>query len=514
MMKEWKQIIVRFYVIAMCIFLPLYYENGYFNTLAAKAHGFWAISGITMIAFACIYLMQLIMGDFPKISFAMIKKHLTPIDLAVAVFGISALLSWLLSDYGMSAFTGDQGWFMGAGTLIALSVTYFIVSRNAPYTKNLWVYLAIAATIVFGLAFLNGLDIDPLGLHQKLIEKEHFEYISTIGNVNSYSGYVSLLLPPLSMIYIVEERKWLKIWLVPVLFCGFGSLFMGSSDGAFLGCGVGLLFMIYYCLQDRGKYGGLLQVGLLFAASSVAVDLLNHFWSGNHVEFMGIAKTILDYKLYMPVAAICLLLILLKPALELHTSAKSDRILSIIVGGVALAAILVMVIYNAMNFDGKWGTKRGWIWQFAIEVFAGGSVKDKLIGVGADCFGIPVTAQFGEFISQHWGKRIANAHNEYLQYLVTTGLLGLVSYAGIYLRAFISFVKRLHWKEEKAALFFGIMAYMAQAIVNNPQALNMGTMFLFLAIFKSFGNYDQSVLDVPSESKSKHGKKAKKKRKR
>ncbi len=108
---------------------------------------------------------------------------------------------------------------------------------------------------------------------------------------------------------------------------------------------------------------------------------------------------------------------------------------------------------------------------------------------------------FSDFIEEHWGKRIANAHNEYLQYLVTTGILGAVSYIMIYVSSFYDYIKKKHWCEEKGIWLFGIMGYAGQAVVNNPQALNMATLFLFLAIYRSF-SYMQQMQEAADRQKA------------
>ncbi len=485
-MKEWKKVIVKFYVAAVLLVVPIYYENGYFNTLEAKARIYWIVSGIALATFLAVVLMQGIMGE--KI-FAGLKarfKQFNMMDICVLAFGLTAIVSWLLSSYGTSALVGDQGWFMGAWTLFSLCLMYFIVSRYQPFDKWTFVFVTISATVLYTLGFLNGLDIDPLGLHRLLIQKEHFEYISTVGNVNSYSGYLSLTLPLLAMVFTIEKRKWLRVWSGIILALGFTNLYMGSSDGAFLGFALGIMFYIYYCLQHREYYDKVLIVGLFYAAATFVVKLAGWFWPGDHVEFQGVAAFILGHNLYIPLAILCVVLLLLKPFLVKHTSQKSDRVLSIVVGVVFLAAVVLVVGYNAMHFSGSWGTKRGYIWTIAVTVFGEGTFKDKLVGVGPDCFGIPVMNQFSDFISEHWGKRVANAHDEFLEYLVTMGILGLVSYVGMYLSSFKDFVKRDHWTEEKAAFFFAIMGYMGQAVVNNPQAMNMAFLFLFLAMMRSF----------------------------
>jgi len=122
--------------------------------------------------------------------------------------------------------------------------------------------------------------------------------------------------------------------------------------------------------------------------------------------------------------------------------------------------------------------------MFSMELFAQGSIKDKLIGVGPDSFATPMMDNFGEFIEEKWGKRVANAHNEYIQYLVTMGITGAVSYIMLYVSSFREYLKRNGWFEQKAAVFFGIMGYAGQAIVNNPQAMNYAIFFVLLAMLR------------------------------
>mgnify|MGYP002853546213 CR=1 FL=1 len=501
-----KQTLITFYVVVTCIFMPLYYENGYFNTLDAKAHIFWATSGVTMGVALVIWCVNSIMTERLLPEFAKIKAQISLMDIAMAAFGMGAVLSCLFSDYKMYALTGSQGWNIGAWTIFALVFTYFYISRNYVYDKYLWIYILVAASCLYFLGFCNGLGLDPLGLHTKLSDSEMFEYIATIGNINSYSGYLSLSLPLLSMVYIIDSRKWLQRWLGVALVFGFMNLVVNNSDGAFLGAGLGLVFMVYYCLKNPERYGRLLQVGMFFGLGMAIMRMFVMFWPIEMVELSGLSNVLTQFRICMPLFAVCLLLFAVyyvKP--EIFTE-KLGKVLSILFAIAAIAAVVAIVAYTAMHFTGSWGTKRGWIWEFAVTVFAQGSLREKIFGVGPECFSIPVMDQFSDFISEHWGKRIANAHNEFLQYLVTMGLVGLISYCAMWLSAWREYVKRISWREEKAPFFFAIMGYMGQAIVNNPQALNMATLFLFFGIYRSFDlphEEVRSILDYDSKSKKK-----------
>ena len=485
-MKEIKGYIARFAVAAVLIVTPIYYENGYYNTLVAKAHVVWAIAGVTLAAFLIVTLVQTVRAPQQLADeWRSFRGSFGLMDAAVAAFGITALVSSFLSENMYAAFTGIRGWRMGGITLALLAVLYFLVSRYAGKDHYLWVYVAIAATVEYVLGFLNGLDIDPLGLHTNLVSSEHFEYISTVGNINSYSGYLALTLPLLTMVWITEKRTWLRVWVGLLLVVGFTNPYMNNSDGAWLGICFAMLFVIYYSLKDRAKYDRLLQAGLLFAISGLLVQFGIHFLTDNHVEFGGISAAMLNYHLYLLIGAFCLLMLLLKKPLEKITNARTDRGMAITFGVLAVLAVAAVVLYNASIFEGSWGTKRGWIWMLSMQLFAEGSIKDKLVGIGPDCFGILMMDRFGDFISEHWGKRVANAHNEYIQYLVTMGLAGAVSYLGMYVSAWRRYVKRIHWSESKAVCFVAIMGYAGQALVNNPQAMNMAILFVCMGLFRS-----------------------------
>lgn len=514
-MKEMKQVIIKVYLAALLILVPLYYENAYFNTLQAKARSFWVVSGLVFACFISILIIEVLMKEPLFQRAKAFFKSFNLMDIAVFAFGLVAIISCIFSENRVEAFSGSNGWYMGAWTLFAYMISYFLISRNQPYDSYFFVFVTIGATLLFSLGFLNGFDIDPLGMHSLLIEKEHFQYISTVGNINSYSGYLSLLLPVLAMVYTVEDRKWLKRWVGIILVIGYANLFFNNSDGAFIGTGFGLLFFIYYGVKTREYHSGVLMNGIFFALGSLIVKLCDLFYSADHhTEFAGIGEVILDYWIFLGIGLLCLALILLKPLLVKITSEKSDKALSLVVGTISVILVLVIILYNAMHFSGEWGTKRGWIWMISIDMFKSMNPLQKLIGIGPDTFGILASSGWGDFISEHWGKRVANAHNEFLEYLITTGLVGAASYALFYLSAFRDYVKRIDWHPVKAILFFGIMGYMGQGLVNNPQAMNMAIFFSFLAVFRSFSFREEEKEVVYTRAIDKRSKSKKKKHRR
>nr|WP_304974679.1 hypothetical protein [uncultured Acetatifactor sp.] len=101
-----------------------------------------------------------------------------------------------------------------------------------------------------------------------------------------------------------------------------------------------------------------------------------------------------------------------------------------------LAAALLILASRGIG-DG-FGSGRGFLWRIALEGFAQGDMKDKLLGAGPDCYGVAVFGRLGTgsdvWKGEHWeGAVFTNAHNEVLSQLCNVGILGTVSYLAIFL---------------------------------------------------------------------------------
>lgn len=83
----------------------------------------------------------------------------------------------------------------------------------------------------------------------------------------------------------------------------------------------------------------------------------------------------------------------------------------------------------------------------------------------------------------YFNKTYLNAHNEFLQYLVTTGIVGVFSYSMIWVSSLLDFIKRRKKTCRDWILFSGIFGYLGQALVNNPQALNYAVLFILLSFY-------------------------------
>jgi len=166
-----------------------------------------------------------------------------------------------------------------------------------------------------------------------------------------------------------------------------------------------------------------------------------------------------------------------------HTGNQRDEIGKTLVNVwigliVAIVAVVLYVLYDAniagnaekyaaiknyVVFDDTWGTNRGYVWTRSLMLYDEVLTPvQKVFGYGADTFKL--------LMMQYFPPRenivYDSAHNEYLQFLVTIGFVGMVSYIAIFVSSIALMAKRMKDRPEVTALLFVVLAYATQATVN------------------------------------------------
>lgn len=107
----------------------------------------------------------------------------------------------------------------------------------------------------------------------------------------------------------------------------------------------------------------------------------------------------------------------------------------------------------------------------------------KLFGYGPETFGILTTKNFyGDMIRSSQGQIFDNAHNEYLQYLLTTGALGLVTYIVFLAAASGRMAAYRSRNTYTAGCLFAVLCYATQALVNLNLPITTPIMWLLLSV--------------------------------
>ena len=192
--KEWTAIYLG---AVSCILVPLYIEGSYFGLIELKARTYLrgAIPGIAVMA---VLVGIGLFGDrnrSGKSEQKALPKEQKISLILLSLIGAWSLFSSLMSHSPRLSLLGSRGWCVGSLMTMVLVIETIIVSRYFQF--NPYVLLPVMAANLFIniLTVIQSASINIFGLQNGLIEGQYYLYLSTIGNANSYSGYLCLVLP-------------------------------------------------------------------------------------------------------------------------------------------------------------------------------------------------------------------------------------------------------------------------------------------------------------------------------
>lgn len=105
----------------------------------------------------------------------------------------------------------------------------------------------------------------------------------------------------------------------------------------------------------------------------------------------------------------------------------------------------------------------------------------KIWGFGLDTFGL-MTISYRGYTSQICGQVFDSAHNEYLQYLVTIGPVGLCIYIGFLVTGIRRMLKKSKDVMWGMAISCGVCCYLVQAIVTINLPIVTPIMWMLLSV--------------------------------
>lgn len=144
--------------------------------------------------------------------------------------------------------------------------------------------------------------------------------------------------------------------------------------------------------------------------------------------------------------------------------------------------------YKVFLFNGSWGSARGATWRDGFFIYQSFSLRERLFGVGQDCFAIYGydVPEISARLKEEWlGSRLTNAHNECITYLVNIGIFGMISFIGIFGSSF----KRLLEKARKEPVCYVFAASLLSYFLHNQfsfsQVLSTPYIYMMLGLGES-----------------------------
>lgn len=377
---------------------------------------------------------------------------------------------------------------MGMFLILLYGISFFVISRCLRYSQwYLDVFLA-AGIVVCMIGILHFFKIDPIGFKRGLRGDDYVIFTSTIGNINTYTSYVAMVSGMGAVMFSVEKNTYRRLWYLIAAVISLFALIVGISDNAYLALLVlfGLL-PLYLFRNIDGVKRYVLLLAVLFTEFQV-IGTISYKFPNHVIEFQGLMNVIASFSglTYLIIGlwgcAVCLYLIAHKLPKNhlLHSGSNIGRwvwlsVILLVCMGAAYMLYDVNIAgniekYGALNqyllLNDDWGTHRGYIWRIGMEFYQKQPIHHKLFGYGPDTFGIITVKNYFEDMVRRYGEKFDSAHNEYLQYLVTIGIVGLTAYLALLATSIIEMLRTLKKRPELIAIVFAVICYGAQAAVN------------------------------------------------
>lgn len=518
-------LVISIYMCVVLLVLPLY-NKGYAKIGTEKENFFIKTMTYVGMALLPVFILWAVfrlitvirekklprIGELPK----RLWKDLSSTDKFAALYAVSVLLSYLFTNYREEALWGTVSWRMGMWTQFGAVIVYFMISRM--WQRKDWILVLVlpVSAAVFFLGYVNKFGLLPIDS-----QFVNTSFISTIGNINWYCGYlVTVLFGGVYLLWWMEERMtWKKVLLMAYVAIGFATLATQGSSSGIVTFAVIMFVLFGMSVRDSARMEVFWQEMTIFSGACLVTWVLRKINVFSQELIMEGITDLLTFS-----SAGIIMTILSGTILYLTHRAREKRnypekMIHRIYCGIAIAVPLVIVLIlllTLMNtladgaftsnitdpdvakwltFNVSWGSARGGTWAAGARCFWEADFLHKVFGVGPDCLyaflsnegstGLQTMVQ-----ERFGGSRLTNAHNEWLTILVDMGVLGLVSYAGMMISAIRNFLRAGRKSVLVGACGFCVLAYTVNNMFSFQQVMNISTVFVIMGIGRNVLNYE------------------------
>lgn len=504
--------IMAVFTFVVLVVFPLYYHNYYYDILKAKYKFYW----ITVVAMAVICLIVALVfmfvdrmeydgvntkRFFSHFRLESLKKQPVAYKFLI-LFLILAAVSTLLSDYKFESFWGNEGRFSGLFLISLYVLGVFMIGKLAKIKKWYLDLFLLSGVLVCLFGITDYFRMDLLHWKAGVTSTQADSFTSTLGNINTYTAYVALVLGVACGLFTTEKNIFRNIWYFFVLLIGFFAIITGQSDNAYLA--LGAVFALFPLALFATRKGIIRYITVIASFMSVikVIDEINKKMAEKVIGLSGIFDVLVRHKyLEVIVIALWLLVAVLYIGDRVLMKEQEDKVgkwlritwLCLIAAGVAA---VIAVLYDAnfgpnpekysslsqyLVFNDNWGTNRGYCWRIGWESYMQQPFIHKLFGFGPDTFGI-LTWPFRQDSLDTYGVFFESAHNEYFQYLVTMGPFTMIAYVLFLISSCARMFKFAKVQPWLLAPLGATVCYGAQALVNINLPIATPVMWALLAV--------------------------------
>ena len=446
-----------------------------------------------------------------------------PTCWGLAAFAGTSLLATVVSLQPLWSFWGLGSYYGGLSMVLFTAAGYLAVRAYAPDKAMDYLSAAagVAVIIITVLYVLNIFDVDLIGTYENTAVSEREEFFSTLGQKDFNAGYMCVALPLVFYAYLTAKGR-LRSFLYGIPAC-FGALALAVVEADGLTLGIGTAIMVLACHRDfdtrKMRRGAV--VGVMFFAWAYAMHCIRAItFTQGGVSILGKFG---EPRLAFPLGIACLVIWAAlawrahrgKPEISLCMLGRVLTVLLLAAG----AGLFVLANFwpgfpslgaldNFFVFNDAWGTYRGVGWRAAWGVWTDAPLWRKFLGYGPGMMHQAVAAWAGDNITDRMATFYA-AHNEYLEQLLSTGILGLAGwllFVGSHLRRGFA-----RWSDPRvAAILLALCSYLVQAVVSIRVSMVFPEVMLLFALLAAWTSPNPQ--EQPAEAVAQpRGKKARRK---
>jgi len=424
------------FIILMLGIFPLFLTEGLFFTLNDSKYLFLIFSS------AALLLFYIFSPYAPKTTPSL--KQISVPDWAMiglcAVYIISGLMS---SDFA-ETLNGASGRFNGIITILCYTIIYFVITRYGKLKPIFFYVFAISSSLVFLLGILNFFQIDPLNAYANVKESEREIFLSTIGNRNFFSAFVSIGLPIFATLFCLAKTRWKTIFFAIATVLGELALFIGNSDSGFIGMVIVFLVLPIFLFDNYNSFRRYIVFVFTFFVSAQIINLLISNTSEEVGKIAGISNFLMNSKISIIILICLALIVLILYILPLEKKLPLDIIKKVFVGTITVVILIFLISFfyfsiinkhtslgtfeDYLRFSTNFGSDRGSVWIALLTAFISFPIVKIFIGSGPDTIYQVLLEYYPTEIRNGSLMPFDSAHNEYIHYLITTGLIGLAAY--------------------------------------------------------------------------------------
>ena len=428
--------------------------------------------------------------------------------VATGVVSTVTSLSPAMSLWGLG------GYYGGCMMVLFTAVGYLAVRAFAPQKllNGLTFCVGITTALVTVLYVLNIFNIDLIGTYADTAVVERAQFFSTLGQKNFCSGFMAFALPLVFYAFLVARgARHTVLYGVPAFFGGL-ALAVVDADGLALGIGAAVLVLLCQKIFTTRTLRRLMVIGMFFFADAGWMQYMR-----THVYTQGGKPILAAFGHYAQLgfavcAAVWAVLFFALRSREIPLW-KAGRVLAAI--AVTLGAVLVVLanfmpgfpslgkLDDLLVFNDDWGTYRGTAWRISWSAWTAQPFWRKLLGVGPGMMHTAVAQWAGADITARM-KTFYAAHNEYLELLLTSGVLGLAAWVW-FVAAHLRKAAQNWLRPGVAPVTLALVSYLAHAAVSIRVSMIFPEIMLLFGLLQVFCLPPEGE-DAPIQPK---GKKAK-----